>query len=245
AVLNGAIVGVAWFKAWRELNVLGFAFTFFIGSLWGAQGYRPEHFATTEPFLMLFTVLYTIVPILFALRVPPPRLRGFVDGTLVFGTPLVAFGLQSTLVGDTEYGLAISACVLAAYYAALAAALWRRPVLRPLVEAFIALAITSATLAIPLAFDAGWTSAAWALEGTAILWFGLRQRRWLALWSGVGLQIVAASAYMAEAADGPLAAWLWDAPLIVNERFMGALILAAASFVASALLDGVRLKRAP
>src|SRR5690606_40899338 len=68
AVLNGAIVGVAWFKAWRELNLLGFAFTFCIGSLWGAQGYRPEHFATTEPFLILFTVLYTIVPILFALR---------------------------------------------------------------------------------------------------------------------------------------------------------------------------------
>src|SRR5690606_11145027 len=100
AVLNGAILGVAWFKAWRELNVLGFGFTFVIGSLWGAQGYRPEHFATTDPFLIFFTVLYTIVPILFALRVPPPRLRGFVDGTLVFGTPLVAFGLQGTLVGD-------------------------------------------------------------------------------------------------------------------------------------------------
>jgi len=33
-----------------------------------------------------------------------------------------------------------------------------------------------ATLAIPLAFDARWTSAAWALEGAAAVWVGLRQQ---------------------------------------------------------------------
>ena len=40
AILNFAIVGIAWFKAWRELNVLGFFFTFGIGSLWGYLGVR-------------------------------------------------------------------------------------------------------------------------------------------------------------------------------------------------------------
>ena len=43
----------------------------------------------------------------------PPNLRGIVDGTLVFGTPVIAFAIQSQLVEDTEYGLAISAVVLA------------------------------------------------------------------------------------------------------------------------------------
>ena len=42
AVLNAAILAIAWFKAWRPLNLLGFAFTFVIGSLWGYQAYRPE-----------------------------------------------------------------------------------------------------------------------------------------------------------------------------------------------------------
>src|SRR5262249_53952712 len=120
AILNFAVVGIAWFKAWRELNVLGFVFTFGIGALWGYNAYTPAHFATTEPFLMLFTLMYMAIPVLFATRVRP-ELRGFVDTSLVFGTPLVGFGLQSLLVGDTEYGLAISAIVLAALYAASAA----------------------------------------------------------------------------------------------------------------------------
>ena len=90
AVLNAAILSVAWFKAWRILNLLGFAFTFVIASWWGYEGYRPEHFATTEPFLVLFVLMYIGVAVLFALR-RPPNLRGFVDSAVVFGTPFVGF----------------------------------------------------------------------------------------------------------------------------------------------------------
>ena len=42
AMLNSAIFGIAWFKAWRVLNVLGFVFTFGIGSAVGRD-------ATTGP----------------------------------------------------------------------------------------------------------------------------------------------------------------------------------------------------
>jgi len=41
ALLNLGILIVAWFKAWRSLNLLGFAFTFIIGLLWGDRFYRP------------------------------------------------------------------------------------------------------------------------------------------------------------------------------------------------------------
>ena len=41
ALLDLAILGIAWFKAWRVLNVLGFVFTFGIGTLWGIDGYSP------------------------------------------------------------------------------------------------------------------------------------------------------------------------------------------------------------
>ena len=53
-VLNAAILVIAWFKAWRPLNLAGFVFTFVIATLWGVLHYRPEDFATTEPFLILF-----------------------------------------------------------------------------------------------------------------------------------------------------------------------------------------------
>ena len=151
-----AIVGIAWFKAWRVLNVLGFVFTFGIGTWWGIVDYEPEKFATTEPFLVLFTVLYLAIPVLFATRVEPTRLRGFVDGTLMFGTPIVAFALQSQLVADTEYGLAISAVVLALAYVGMATFIYRsgREKLRVLVEAQLALGVAFLTVAVPLALDA-------------------------------------------------------------------------------------------
>lgn len=47
---------------------LGFIFTFGIGSLWGYQGYQAEHFATTEPFLVLFVLMYALIPVLFSWR---------------------------------------------------------------------------------------------------------------------------------------------------------------------------------
>src|SRR5690606_39818271 len=99
--------------------------TFAVGTLWGIDAYRPELFASTEPFLVLFVALYILIPVLFASR-SRPELKGFVDGTLVFGTPLVGFALQSQLVGDTRYGRAISALVLCAVYFRIAWRLRRR-----------------------------------------------------------------------------------------------------------------------
>jgi len=86
AVLNAAIVAIAWFKAWRPLNLAGFVFTFVIGTAWGVLRYRAEDFSTTEPFLVLFFLIYVAVAVLFTLR-QAANLRGYVDGTLVFGCP--------------------------------------------------------------------------------------------------------------------------------------------------------------
>src|SRR5690606_31368549 len=84
AVLNAAVFAIAWIRPWRALNLVGFAFTFAIGTLWGWRYYRPEHFDSTEPFLVLFFLFYVAIPVLYALRQAPVK-RGLVDGTLVFG----------------------------------------------------------------------------------------------------------------------------------------------------------------
>jgi hypothetical protein len=167
ALLNAGILAIAWFKAWRVLNVLGFAFTFGIATVWGGLNYRPEVYATTQPFSG------PVLPDVRGHRGPllPPRGPGTVerhlDTTLVFGVPLVAFGLQVGLVQEIAYGSAYSALTLGAFYLLLARSMWASRVQdrRLLVEAFLALGTVFATLAIPLAFDGRWTSAAWALEG--------------------------------------------------------------------------------
>ena len=56
AIVNAAIFVLAWVRAWRALNALGFVFTFVLGIVWGHGYYRPEHYATVQPFLVLFFV---------------------------------------------------------------------------------------------------------------------------------------------------------------------------------------------
>jgi uncharacterized membrane protein len=192
AVLNAAIVAIAWFKAWRTLNLAGFVFTFVIGTGWGVLRYRTEDFATTEPFLILFFLIYVAVAVLFTLR-QAANLRGYVDGTLVFGLPIVAFGLQSALLRDHRLGLAYSAVAVSAMYLAIAWLLHRghREERRVLTEAFVALGVAFLTLAVPLALDSRWNAATWALEGSALIWIGCRQQRRLARAFGALLTIAA------------------------------------------------------
>jgi uncharacterized membrane protein len=224
AVLNAGIVAIAWAKAWRVLNLLGFAFTFVIGVAWGVNAYRAEYFASTEPFLVLFFAMYVAIPVLFARR-RAVELRDYVDGTLVFGVPLVAFGLQTALVRSFEYGAAYSALGLAAIYLLLALALYKRAggALKLLVESFIALSLAFGTLSIPLAFDGRLTSAAWALEGAAVAWISLRQGRLLPRLFGYALQLAAGIAL------------LWNSTGHVP--YLGTLFLAIAGFFCAAYIE--------
>ena len=196
-LLNLGIAAIAWHKAWRGLNLVGFLFTFFIGLAWGSKFYQPAYLESVEPFLIAFFLLYVAIAILFARR-QSPQLKHFVDGTIVFGTPLAAIGLQAALVNEIDMALAYSSMALAAIYLALAAYLrrWEQEGLDLLSRAFVALGIVFASAAIPLALDARWTSAAWALEGAAIVWFGVRQKRTLARAFGMLLQVLAAFFYL-------------------------------------------------
>lgn len=196
-VLNLGITSIAFYKSWRPLNVLGFVFTFVIGSLWGAKSYVPEFFASTEPFLIIHFVLFNLIAILYAYR-QSTKASDYVDATLVFGTPIVGFSLQYALLHDAPFGLAYSALALAVFYMALA---WwtltrKRETLQFLGECFLALGIGFATLTLPLALDGRWTSAAWAVEGVALLWAGLRQNRVLPLCAGLALQLLGAAAFV-------------------------------------------------
>ena len=240
AVLNAGIVAIAWVKAWRVLNVLGFVFTFAIGALWGSKAYVPEHFATTEPFLLLFFAMYLAIPILFARR-RAVELKDYVDGTLVFGVPIVAFGLQTAMVKNFQYGAAFSALALAAVYLAVALALFRRagPALRMLVEAFIALSLAFGTLSIPLAFDGRMTSAAWALEGAAVAWIAVRQGRLLARSFGYFLQFAAGLAFLF-GIDKP-----YGATPVLNSGYLGSAFVAVAGLFCAAYLERNRERLHP
>lgn len=221
AVLNAAIFVIAWLRAWRELNLLGFAFTFGIGTLWGWQEYRPELFASTWPFLLLFFVFYLLIPVLHARRGMTGR--DPLDASLVFGTPLVSFAMLAGLLEGERIPMAVGALSVAAVYGLLA---WRvvgesSPLLR---QAHRVLAVGFATLAVPLALSAHATTSVFALEGAAMVWLGLKQSRRLPVLAGGVLQVLAAAWFLR---GNP--AVLYETP-VANAGFMGMLLLALAGF---------------
>ena len=195
-ILNIGISVIALYRSWRLLNWLGLVFTFGIGALWGARFYQAEYFATTEPFLVAFFLLYTLIALLFALK-QPPNLRGLVDGTLIFGTPIAFMALQSQLADNQMPNLmAITSTALGLIYLSLSWFVRHRAPLGLLREAYMVLGIAFLTLAVPLAFEGRVTSAVWAAEGAALIWVGLRQSHILPRLSGLGLMLLSGYFYV-------------------------------------------------
>lgn len=221
SLLNLGVFAVAWFKTWRVLNVLGFLFTFSITGLWRASSYKPDDLVTADAFLILFFLMYVAVSILNCVR-QPPNLKGYVSGSLVFGLPVVAFTLHATMISRIEYGLAWSAFALGAFYLLLGWTLFitRRETFRLLVEAFAALGVIFASLAIPLAFDTRTTAAMWAVEGAGLLWLGVRQERKLPRLFGTLLQAGAGVGYLIGYDE------LRSTRPILNSAYLGATMLA-------------------
>ncbi|EGD11197.1 putative membrane protein [Xanthomonas vesicatoria ATCC 35937] len=237
AVLNAGIVAIAWTRPWRVLNLLGFAFTFGIGTLWGALQYTPAKFASTEPFLLLFFAMYVAIPVLHARRGDGSAGK-LIDGSLLFGTPLVAFALQARLLEGDRLPLALCALAVAALYAGLASWLLRRASTRLLGQAHAMLAVGFATLAVPLALSARATASVFALEGVGLLWLGLRQQRRIPQISGVALQLLAAVG-VAFGVD----AWRYDSMAVANATCMSSLLIAIAGWASAWFLRDAAHRR--
>lgn len=249
-LLNLAILVIATKRWWRWLTILGFIATFGVATLWGVLRYEAGHYASTQPFLIGFVLIY-IAAAWLAARSSPPSLTRPVDSMVVFGTPLVAFGLQAGLVQGLELGqdlgpalgqsmgesmgqgmaLAFSALGFGALYLVTAALLWRGGErYRLLFECFLALGVGFATLAVPLGLDARWTSGIWALEGAGAFWVGLRQSRWMPRFFGLLLQGMAVLSFLA-GGQGPTTT-------ASDPHFLDALLLALPALIIAWWLRG-------
>lgn len=177
-LLNIAILGLAWFKTWRELNLIGFIFTFIVSALWGYRAYQPEFYHTTQTFLIIFFLFYVLNSFLFAAKSNRAQ-TNLIDTAITFGAPIIAFGLQIGLVKNIPYGMAYSSFALCLFYVVLAAGIYMLQVtsLSILRLAFTGLAVLFGTLTIPLALTDTQISSAWALESIVLLWFGMRQNQ--------------------------------------------------------------------
>lgn len=231
-VLDLGIAAVAWHRTWRSLNLIGFVGTFVVGTAWGVLKYQPEHYASSQGFLIGFFLLFAAIMLMPARaggegQAPPSRADTWVNGSLLFGLPTITFALQYGLVAHTQYGTAISALVLAGFYVALATWVRSRPRMAVAFEASLAIGTVFLTLVIPFALDARSTAGAWALEGAGLVWLGFRQSRGLPRVFGYLLLLLAGGAMS-------VAQNRYGLPTAVfNATFFNALMAAAASLGAA------------
>jgi uncharacterized membrane protein len=247
-ILNLGVLAIAWKKSWRSLEGVAFAFTWGIAALWGLDRYKPELYGSTQPFLIAFFLLFLVMALLVIGRTnrqldahkdatdedarPVADTDLAINGALTFGTPVIAFVMQSWLVRHIEFGTAFSAVAFGAVYLALGA--WLRGRNRGseniLFQIFLAIGVAFTTLAIPFAFDARVTAGSWALEGAALFWLGLKQRKPLAQYAGLGLQLAAGAAFIYALGTSEKLVGAWP---LANTQCLGALLLAGAGFASA------------
>ena len=255
AILDAGILAMAWFKAWRPLNLVGAVATFALAGAWAHEHYLPDDYAGVQAFLVAFFLLFTLTGVLFARRAlaagdAPDEARplarraldalhrvGRVDSTLTFGVPLAAFSLQYLLVRDWTWGPAWAAAAFALFHVLLGGVLMRgaRPRYALLGEAHVIVGTIFGTLAIPLALQGVWTGATWAIEAAGMYWLGARQRRTYARAFALLVMLAAALRLVA----GLSLDWRDDVPLVVGST-LGMAMLA----VALCAMDAVRRRAA-
>ena len=226
ALLNLAIFIQAWYHSWRLLNILGFVFTFVIAGIWGVLRYNAELFVTTEPFLILFFMMYLTVSILFTFK-HSFKPKNLIDGTLVFGLPMVVFPLQLNLVQNFEYAQAISAIILGALYLIFYRVFKNNEKTDLLAQVFLLLSVIFFTISIPYLFDADVTAALWALESCVAIWIALKQNRVYSRYLAEALLFASAFIYPSSVYSNGL----------TFSEYLGYVIVITAIFIASYLLD--------
>ncbi|MDS0789756.1 DUF2339 domain-containing protein [Proteus vulgaris] len=177
-ILSIGILIISHWQVWRLLNLIGFAFTFGIGFIWAIPNYTHADYLPCQLFLIANWLIFGVATELSTLK-NKLRLNIPFDATLLFGTPLIGFIFQHRLASEWEYGVAIASSLYGlAYFALSWFALKRyREEGKLLAIAFFMLSATFATLAVPFAFSAEWTSMVWAIEGVMILAFSVLQQQ--------------------------------------------------------------------
>ena len=229
AILSAAIVAVAWFKAWPELNLLGLVSTFAIAAWWLLARFDPDDWMAVQPLVAVLVLLYMSIPAISARRGAPETHEMWMH-PLVFGLPFIALGVQQLLVGHVDYALAVSALVLALVQGGLLAVVRGLGTeSRELTATYAGLGTVFVAIAVPLALDGSYGATVWAAQGALLVWIGCRRGRLPAIVGGGVLQALAGAWFAVRLPEslpyGP------DVRAVANEYLLAAALLAVAGLV--------------
>jgi uncharacterized membrane protein len=224
AILGAAVLSLAWARTWKWLVALQFGATlvFFWG--WYSDFYNTREMAITILFATLFFLLFAAIPVIRSWR--DGELSEMEISIVVINAISFPVALHEMLWPQYRWGLTIGILALAAAHLGAERLLPgdRDAQTRVARILYGGLALTFATLAIPIRCDGRWITVAWAVEGAILIWSGLRVKFPMMRWAGFLLFAIVA---------GRLAVITIPADtLIMNARFATFIVAVACFFAA-------------
>lgn len=174
AILALGALGATYFKRWRALDILAFAGTTLLYAGWYAAHYAPERFPVAFEGLAVLFFIFMLVP--YGHNLARRVLASPSDHVLSVANATFAFGYLYRMLYHVSPGtLGFIALGLSVCYLGLNAIARRRlPEDRRLAISILGISIVFLTLAVPLQLGLHGITLAWAAEGLAILYFGVR-----------------------------------------------------------------------
>jgi uncharacterized membrane protein len=163
-------------RDWAWLPPLAFVWTQIYYWGWFSEFYRADELGITLLFATIFFIAFSALP---AIRTRAEGKLSDVEIALVPANALVYLGaLYKILWPDHRWAITFAVLALAAAHLAVLRALPepRKDEPPTLSLLFSGIALTYATLAIPLRLDHEWLTIALAIEGALLIWSGFRAR---------------------------------------------------------------------
>jgi uncharacterized membrane protein len=222
AILGGGMLAIAWARQWRSVAPIQFGGTVLYFWSWHADFYTRSELGVTVFFATVFFGLFAVLPALRSTR------EGELPGVDIWIVLTNAFqyliALRLMLWPEYRWGLTFAVLGLAAAHLLAERALPRKET-RANESArmlYAGLALTFATLAIPIRLEGKWITIAFAFEGALLIWSGLRiqslalRAAGFALFAVVGVRL----GILVFSAPTPVT-------FLLNERFLTLAICAA------------------
>jgi uncharacterized membrane protein len=176
--LDLGVLGVAFYKKWRALDVLAFLGTWGLYAGWYGSYRYAETFSLVPTLLWLavFYLVFLVLPFVYHLRfrvtVPLERfVLSLANAVVAFAHAYAMLKEEHTYVlGFVALGMAASYLVLSTYTRRRIATDTRA------LFGFVAMAVVFLTLAIPLHLKMHGITLSWAIEGPVLLYLGYRFR---------------------------------------------------------------------
>lgn len=204
-------------KNWRTLGPVSFVLTIFYFWGWYAQFYRPISLEITIFYATFFFLLYGALPLLRTFRAA--RLQELDITLAVINSAAYLLALYVLLWPQDRWPLTLFVLALSAAHVVAA-----RLVPAPKQNGsglgrmiYAGMALTFATLAIPIRLDGKWITLAFAIEGAILVWTGLRSETLYLCRAGYLLLVIAAARLL-----------LFPLPadtFLINERFIAYAVL--------------------